>query len=154
MIMIKSFVDFVDESNDNEDMPTAALLKSLEDLGKGFKDEEDIVKAITALGFERKKSGLERTADYVFVDPTGNEKKYISYDRGYVKYNEKSKSWRGGDVKVIFCILHDVKDRLLLILRRALKTTYLYNDWKKSKKTAKDFIESKRGTLTGRRFGL
>ena len=157
--MIKNFEDFLNE-DDNSKEPTSQLKKSLGELYKGFENNEEIVKAITTLGFERKKTGLERTADYVFIDPEGNNKKYISYDSGYVRYNEDGISWWGGGVKkttrtpISRALLFDPKDRLLLILRRALKTTNLYNDWKKSKKTVKDFVENKRGVLTGKKFGI
>ena len=156
--MIKNFEDFLNEAERNTE-PTPDLIKSLSELGKGFENEEEIVKAITTLGFERKKTGLERTADYVFVDPDGNNKKYISFDSGYVRYNEDGTSWRGGGkvttrTPVSRALLPDVKDRLLLILRLALKNTGLYNEFKKSKKTAKDFIETKRGSLIGKRFGI
>jgi hypothetical protein len=160
MKKIENFEGFLNEgfTNIHDTAPAPKLLKSLAELEKGFENEEEIIKAITALGFERKKSGLEITADYVFQDPNGDEKKYISYTTGYVRYNEKYTGWRGEEnitrTPISRSLLPDVKDRLLLILRIALKSLNLYNDFKKSHKTTKEFIESKRVMLSGRKFGL
>jgi len=53
--------------------------------------------------------------------------------------------------------LYDVKDRLLFILRRALKTRLpgdLYREWLSSDKDVQSFLHQKRGTLVGKKFGF
>ena len=158
--MIKNYINWINENSHTHEAATPELLKSLGELGKGLNTEQDIVDAITSLGFERKNIGAEKkTADYLFVDPEGNSKKYISYTTGYVRYNELGKTgWRGTErvikTPVSRALFTDVKDRLLLILRIALKNTNLYNMWKKSKLPIKEFIQTKKHTIAAKKFGI
>ena len=50
------------------------------------------------------------------------------------------------------------RERLLLVFRRALKKSDLYQMWLKTNLTSDDpiaeFFEKKRGTLMGRKYGL
>jgi len=133
--MIKKFTDFLGEhdytvENDAVDLNEAAnptLRKSLDELGAGLKTDEDIVKAIEAAGFKRIPStGAERSADYAFEDPSAKDhKRYISYTNGYVRALWTSNGpWSKGTTHmtpITRDMLSDSRDRLLLILRRAIK---------------------------------
>jgi hypothetical protein len=154
--MIKKFTDFLGEhdytiENDAVDINEAAnpsLRKSLDELGAGLKTDEDIVKAIEAAGFRRlPTTGKERSADYAFEDPSGKDedKKYISYTNGYVRAVWTGKGWFSRGTTHMTPITRDMlpnsRDRLLLILRRAIKIS----NWsgKVLKDAKKDIIDKR-----------
>jgi hypothetical protein len=156
--MIKKFDEFINENFPTEISPQ--LKKSLDELGKGFENDKEIFDAIIMTGFENAKTGKETSADYVFIDPeTDDEKKYISYRSGYVRAIWLSKSyWSKETVRRMTPItkstLTTPRERLLFILRRAMKVKNLFDSWKKSGKTAKEFLHNKRGSLGGKKYGI
>ena len=138
MEIVKKFSDFLGESNDFGPEPdvsvlneavSATLRKSLDELGTNLKTDEDIVKAIESAGLKKiQPSGGERSADYAFAVPGDKEqKKFISYTTGYVRAIWTSKSYWSGSTPVTKMTpitrekLSSSRDRLLLILRRAIK---------------------------------
>jgi hypothetical protein len=162
MKRIKLYEEFTNE-NVLRKQVNPTLGKSLEDLGKGFQTDEEIVDAICSLGFQRIQTGKERSADYAFSDPEEKYKRYISYTTGYVRIFSHGSGWFGkpaapGEERIAKGpmskdILRTSRERLLFILRRALKTVDLYHRWKKSKTDVKTFLETKGGYLNGRKFG-
>jgi len=151
---------------------TPQLKKSLEEIGSGFKSEEDIVRAIEALGFVREPlKANSQTAEYIFKygkDPvSGEDYKYITYSNGYVRaIMPKRFRFTGSPSSKYMAPISDQliptsRERLLLVLRRALKKSDLYGmykTWKKENPSSKnplaEFLEKKRGTITGRKFGI
>ena len=172
-----NFLDFDEYINESERRSVAAkspmtpvLKKSLERIGKGFQTDEDIVKAIELLGFKREPlKPNSNGAEYIFVygkDPeTGLESRYITYDNGYVRAIIPKGSWGRRFSKdthnmtpISDQYIPTKRERLLLVFRRALKKSDLYQMWLKTNLTSDDpiaeFFEKKRGTLMGRKYGL
>jgi len=127
------------------------LDRSLTDLSKGFDNDKEIFDAIILLGFENAKTGKETSADYVFLDPL-SRKKYISYRNGYVRTFSQENILRLSPVTR--SSLSTSRQRLLFILRRALKINMFFDSWKKSGKTVKEFLHSKRGMLSSKKYGV
>jgi hypothetical protein len=167
------------ENTENSVNPN--LRKTLNAMKEGFKNDEEIALAIEKFGFEREKTGLERTADYRFIDNSNprDPKTYISYDTGYIRVNSKSGSPftvprdKQGNVKrdaagnvipgvakgpITKAILMSLTDRLCFILRRAMKQAGVYNEWLKSNKkrgtTVPEFFETHSGYLSGQKYGI
>ena len=153
--MILNFDEFLNENSLTDITP--ALKKSLDELGKGFENDKEIYDAIIFLGFEDAKTGRETSADYVFLDPTAEDD--VSYQNGYVRSISKSKSFFNRGVGIgkgpsTKSRLETPRERLLFILRRAMKEYKLFDEWKKSGKPAKEFIHSMRGSLHGKKYGI
>jgi hypothetical protein len=156
---IKSYQQF-NESKlmEMETEMSATLRKSLDDLGQGLDTDQAIISMIEHLGFKHVTSKPVRTADHVFTDKeTGVT--YLSFTTGYVRYNRDSKSrYSSADIvtkaPIVNTIIPDVRDRLLLILRRALKLRGYYSLWAKKKLPLKEFLHQYRGALTGMNYGL
>lgn len=157
------------------------LRKILDAMKEGFNSDKEIVEAIEKFGFERQKTGLERTSDYRFIDNSNpkDRKIYISYTTGYVRTNAKSSSPfmilrdKSGNPKkdafgnnipgvskgpITKSPLPSATDRLLFILRRAMKVAGFFTDWQKSNKkrgtTIPEFFEKYAGHLTGKKYGI
>ena len=152
-----NFNEFLFESYDdpNDHEITPSLRKSLDELGKGLDSNEDIVKAIKKAGLEEiKPSPKDRSADYVFRDPESEyNKRYISYKTGYVRavWNGHSHFTKGAVVMtpITRAMLPDVRDRLLIILRRARKMIFQNNPDRSGKKVdwkLKSFWRKTEGT--------
>jgi len=179
--MIYSYDEFLNEAQEERrsvatgSPMTPQLKKSLETIGSGFKSEEDIVKAIEALGFVREPlKANSQTAEYIFKygkDPeSGEDYKYITYKNGYVRAVMPQGSWsrrhsskptKPNITPISNQLIPTTRERLLLVFRRALKTSNLYGmykAWQKenpsSKNPVEEFLEKKRGTITGMKFGL
>jgi hypothetical protein len=148
---------------------TPALTKSLSRLGKSFKSDKDIIKVIELLGFRREPLKPNSTsAEYIFVkdrDENLGPLKYITYSSGYVRAEYRSYFMgrlRGGNnvdqTPVSDQFIPTTRDRLLLVLRRALKQSELYPQWLKMSKSSdisvEEFIEKKKPYLISKRFGL
>lgn len=149
---------------------TPTLRKSLDRIGKSFKSDEEIVNAIELLGFERESvKPNSGSAEYIFVyakDPsTGEAYKYITYSSGYVRAIMPKGSWgrRMGFhtapnmTPVSDQYIPTTRDRLLLVLRRALKKSDLYKMCKidqTSDDPVAEFFEKRRGVLLGKKFGI
>lgn len=137
------------------------LKGQLEAISKGM-TEAEMVKAIELCGFERKTSGLERTAEYVFTDPSRKEDKfeYRVYDTGYVRQISYGTTRYSGGKDIprkgptTKSLLPTTLLRLALVLRIAMKRADIYSDWKKSKLSAKEYLLKKRGSLTGKKWGF
>ena len=151
------YIQMFESWANNEDSVNPNLRKTLNTLKIGFKSDEEIVDAIEKFGFERQKTGLERTSDYRFIDDSNprDRKIYISYDTGYIRVNSKSGSPftaprdKQGNIKkdafgnsmhgvakgpITKAILDSPTDRLAFILRRAMKQAGHYNEWLKANK--------------------
>jgi hypothetical protein len=132
--------------------------KDVKKLGDGFSNEEEIVKAIELNGF-RKLPPTRRGGDYVFLDPSRSVK-YVSNSSGYVRYYDPTaKRWWSGQPVTTKTPIHrglikSPMDRLVIILRRAMKSNNTYNDWKKSGLSGKDFMEKNKTRLTAKSIGL
>jgi hypothetical protein len=152
---VKLFEEFSELLEMKSDI-TPVLRKSLDDLGKGFENEEEIVEAILKLGFQKTSS---KRSDYIFIDPD-RKVKYSSTKAGYVRYYDPNATyWADGEpittkTPIHSSIIPSSKDRLLLILRRAMKVSDLYKSWKKTNLTVKEFLEKSRGTLAAKRFRI
>lgn len=140
-----------------EEEMTPTLRKSLDQIGEGFTDEQEIIDAIELLGLELLKPSRSRTSDYTFFDPK-TKTKYISYSTGYVRTNTPSKSCFGVETiakgPIVKSIIDSSRDRLLFILRRALKLKGFYAKWKDSGLGVKEFLHKVRGYIKGGSFGL
>jgi len=179
--MIYSYDEFLNEAEGERrsvasgSPMTPQLKKSLEEIGSGFKSEEDIVKAIEALGFVREPlKDNSQSAEYIFKyakDPkSGEDYKYITYSNGYVRAimpqgsfsrRHSSKPTQPNMAPISDQLIPTTRERLLLVLRRALKRSNLYGmykAWKKENPSSKnpvvEFLEKKRGTITGMKFGI
>ena len=171
------FNDFINESEFEERRSVAKkspmtdrLKNSLERIGKSFKTDEDIVKAIESLGWEREMTKPNSSsAEYIFVksrdSETGETSRYITYSSGYVRAVLPKSGWGRRFSKgthnmtpISDQYIPTTRERLLLVLRRALKETDLYKMWIKTNTNSDDpvaeFLEKKRGTLLGRKFGI
>jgi hypothetical protein len=149
--MLKSFDEFLNEA------ASPTLRKSLDKLDV-FDDEEEIIQAIIDSGFEQKKPNWKVSCDYAFLNPT-TEKEYRSYTTGTVRAIWEPSKYSNKTVwvtRVTRDILPDTKDRLLLILRLALKKSLgnLYDKFIHSNQNIKEFLHSHRGMLGVRKFGL
>lgn len=139
-----------------ETMPPSGR-KSLDELHKHFNSDQEIIDTIQLLGLELvNPSKGSRTAEYIFKS---GDDKWISYDSGYVRYNSgKHKSWMGTETVTKTPIndypLESSTDRLLFILRRAMKLKDIYWEWKKSGMSVKDFLHKIRGSMQGKQFGI
>lgn len=170
-----AFKEFLNESNRRSvakrSPMTTTLRKSLDRIGKSFKSDEEIVNAIELLGFERESvKPYSGSAEYIFVyaeDPaTGEAYKYITYSSGYVRAVMPKGSWgrsmstntQPNMAPISDQYIPTTRDRLLLVLRRALKKSDLYKIWIKTNPTLDDpiaeFFEKRRGALLGKKFGL
>jgi hypothetical protein len=83
---------------------------------------------------------------------------YVSYKDGTVRKEYRITGGRNKNAhsatRISRSILNTSRERLLLILRLAMKNLDLYDKWEKSGKTVKEFIISKRGELTGNKFNF
>ena len=137
---------------------TPAMKKSLDLLGVGLDSVDDVLWAIDFLGVKRIKE-KSRTADYVFRDPKREDLKYVSYTTSYVRSISTRMRMIPRQVKsymtpVANMMIRDPKYRLLLLLRIFMKNHDLYNNWKKSKTTIKEFLNNNRGRIKANRYGL
>jgi hypothetical protein len=146
------------ESEEGEDENGEKVNKEIQKLVDGFKNEDEIVKAIELNGF-KKLPPTGRGGDYVFLDPS-RRVKYVSSSSGYVRYYDPTaRQWRTGQSVTTKTPIHTglVKsqmDRLAMILRRAMKANDSYSGWKKSGLSGKDFIEKNTTRLTAKSIGL
>ena len=165
--MILNYSDFLTEAmlDSPDSIMTPTLRKSLDDMGKGLDSDEDIVKAIKKAGLEEiKPSPKDRSADYVFRDPESEyNKRYISYKTGYVRavWNGHGHFTKGAGAMTPISRAHipDVRDRLLIILRRARKMIFqnnpeLYAEWQKSGLEVEEFLEKKRGYIKSKKIRI
>ena len=135
-----------------------ALNKEIEKLGEGFNDLEEIAKAVELAGFTRLPA-TKRTGEYVFSNPDRSVK-YVSSTAGWVRYYDPSGySWSLGQKVTTKTPVHkdrieSPKDRLLVILRLAMKASGIYTDWKKSGLTGKEFFEKNKTRFTAKSIGL
>jgi hypothetical protein len=171
------FNGFINESIDESDRRsvrakspmTPTLKKSLDRIGKSFQTDEDIVKAIELLGFKREPlKPNSNGAEYIFVydrDPDGLESRYITYENGYVRAIIPKGSWGRRYSKgthnmtpISDQYIPTTRERLLLVFRRALKKSDLYQMWAKTELSSDDpvaeFFEKKKGALLGKKYGL
>jgi hypothetical protein len=149
---------------------TAILKKSLERLGKSFKTDKDIVNAIEMLGFERESlKSNSSSAEYVFIKgrdkESGELSRYVTYSSGYVRAILPKSEWGRRHTNtthnmtpVTDQFIPTPRERLLLVLRIALKNSDLYREWSKLSKSSdisvEEFLEKKRGSLLGKKFGI
>jgi hypothetical protein len=176
--MIYSYDEFLNEAQEERrsvasgSPMTPQLKKSLEEIGRGLKSEEDIIKAIEALGFVREPlKANSQSAEYIFKYAkdleSGEDYKYITYSNGYVRAImpqgsfSRRHSRQPNRAPISDQLIPTTRERLLLVLRRALKRSSLYGmykTWKKENPTSKnpvvEFLEKKRGTITGMKFGI
>jgi hypothetical protein len=171
-LAFKEFINESDRKSVRKKSPmTPTLRKSLDRIGKSFKSDKEIVNAIELLGFSRESvKPNSGSAEYIFVyskDPvTGEAYKYITYSSGYVRAIMPKGSWgrsmatdtTPNMAPISNQYIPTTRDRLLLVLRRALKKSELYKMWIKTDLTSEDpiaeFFEKKRGTLLGKKYGL
>ena len=156
--LFEHWEDDLSEATTDVSKITPSLRKSLDEMGEKFESEKEIVDAIKLIGFQERSTSKAKTADHIFYDPE-TKKTYISFITGYVRYNETGPSWfsqedRTHMAPISRALLPDVKDRLLLILRRALKMKGWYAAWKKSNQTLKDFLEANRGVIHAKKYGI
>jgi hypothetical protein len=175
--MFHSYDEFLNESREERgsvaggNPMTKRLKNSLERIGKNFKTDEDIIKAIEALGFEREPlKPNSQTAEYIFryaKNDEGAPYKYITYKNGYVRSSMPQGWWskshssepnKPHTTPISNQVIPTTRERLLLVLRRALKRSDIYQVWIKTNLTSDDpvaeFFEKKRGTLAGMKYGL
>lgn len=164
MSYFKMFEDFPRELSSQKPM-TSTIKKSLEAIGKSFKDEESIVKSIELLGWKKIDTSKSSTAEYAFKNPN-NDNVYISYTTGYVRASiiPSTYRWTKKGTRWITPIskfhIPTTRERLLIIFRRALKSDDLYKMWLKSVNSldaqdpVTDFFEKKKGQLLGRKYGI
>lgn len=157
---VKLFEEFSKSVNEYLDEPSLQLLKSLHLLGKDFKSDEEIVKAIEDHGFKRIEKTRTTATDYWFDDPKSGSK-YVSYKSGTVRNISKGSGRFTKNNMIITPItrskLETPRLRLLLILRRAMKSDGSYKDWQeKNKMSMSDFKykSSYRGTYLGKNYGV
>lgn len=163
---ILKFNEFSGEPLDEREMQpmSPVMKKSLDELGKLFKTEDDIIKAIEKLGYKRH-SMKHRSSEYAFRNPEDPERTYITYTDGSVRLMNTSVSWYTKQPKtnmgrVSMQILPTLRDRLLLILRVILKKNEIYQAWLKSADNLKsddpvgDFLHKKRGYIAGKKYKL
>jgi hypothetical protein len=153
---MKHFKLFEEFSELSEDLNPIAR-KDLDKLGAGFEKDEEIVDAITRVGF--RKLPPKGSGEYVFLDPPRSTK-YVSSTAGYVRYIDPTATyWLTGEPITTKTPVHkgsieSTRDRLLIILRRAMKLNDIYKDWKKSGLNGKDFLEKASTQLTAKKFGV
>ena len=173
--MFHSYEEFLNESERGSvaggNPMTTRLKNSLERIGKSFKTDEDIIKAIEALGFEREPlKANSQSAEYIFryaKNDEGEPYKYITYKNGYVRSSMPQGWWakkhslnpgKPHTTPISNQLIPTARERLLLVLRRALKKSDLYQMWIKTNLTSDDpvaeFIEKKRGVIAGKKYGL
>jgi hypothetical protein len=130
-----------------ERSPSLQLKNSLEALGRGFTSDDEIAKYIEKLGLKQINPKGVRTADWTFEDPA-TRYKYVSYVTGDVRsVSPLHRSYFGGHMRRNVTrtsrgMLNTPRERLLLILRRTMKSQGIYKWWKGSKKTVKEFLDS------------
>jgi hypothetical protein len=170
------FLSYDQFLNENEEKPrrsvrakspmTPILKKSLDRIGKSFKSDEEIVKAIEKLGFVREPlKPNSNGAEYIFVYDTdldtGKKYRYITYENGYVRAEMPGGHWKikgYNQTPISDQYIPTTRERLLLVLRRALKKNDLYQLWSKANLKSDDpvseFFKKFKGTLAGRKYGL
>lgn len=165
--MLKTFNDFINEGEEKEMSPV--LRKSLDKLDSRLKTIDDVILAITSAGLEQVKlTSRAQTADYSFRipdDEAGGE--YRTYSTGYIKYIGKYQDWRRGNMSgntmspITRERIFDAKDRLLLVLRRAIKLnlegkigTKQFKEWIESDMDIKDWAHKHRGSMAAKNFGF
>jgi hypothetical protein len=135
--------------------PISPVLRKSLDSFEHYDTEEEIIADIEAFGFIRNLDKKIRTGEYVFTSPK-TKKTYTTHTTGYVRVTIPAENYRGTEIIHLAPLtrefLHDLKDRLKLILRKAAKE---YDDkniikyWKRSDLSFKDFLHTKSGnTLT------
>jgi hypothetical protein len=156
--MFNNYEEFLNEGGNFLKEITPSERKSLDLLGKDLETDE-IPKMIQKFGFEQVpvKKGSS-SADHAFYDPV-SKLRYTSNDSGYVRYYDPTATlWRTGEPVTTKTPISkyklDLRDRLLVILRRVMKIKGFYGSWMKSKLTVKDFVVDHRGELLGKKFNV
>jgi len=141
------FLSYDQFLNENEEKPrrsvrakspmTPILKKSLDRIGKSFKFVYD--------------TDLD----------TGKKYRYITYENGYVRAEMPGGHWKikgYNQTPISDQYIPTTRERLLLVLRRALKKNDLYQLWSKANLKSDDpvseFFKKFKGTLAGRKYGL
>lgn len=139
---------------------TTLTERDIEFMKKIVPDEKTAIEQIVACGYELlEPKNNTRTADAIFRDKYG--RRYVSYSNGYVRHiqpkhyiNYFSKEKVEYMSPLVDYMIPDRFDRLLVILRNALKKAGLWKEWTKNRAPLKDWMHSKRGRIQGRKLGI
>jgi hypothetical protein len=169
-----SFDEFILNEDENPGHPemtstqhpiSPVLRRSLDKVGKNLKSNQDIINRIKEFGFEEIRPVKKSNAvDHIFKDPYKEMAcLYKSYTNGTVRTHEAGMGmFTRGSVNIgrmTRSYLPDERDRLLLILRFAIKSALgqypgFYKQFMDGSLDLDQFLHQKRGTIKGKEFGF